>query len=180
MLQVDMVRNPSTNDGYGGRRGCACRGKFLPSIEMSMQQKYRDANSTFIQWRQRKYKSPKSAMHKRPTIKIVRLMGSRLAIHVQTTKGITSHLLSSLNSAAPKQGHSTCTSKIPPAEPHPKPTSLQDMSCCNSLASADDVLGEVGAQHGCMRPDCYYYYTHSVSKQAPQGRYGHCEATWKV
>ena len=71
---------------------------------MSMQEKYRDAKSALTPWRKRNQKTQKSAMHKRPTIKIVELMGSRLVIHVQKTKSITYPLLSSLNSAAPKQG----------------------------------------------------------------------------
>ena len=60
-----------------------------------MQENYRDANSTFIPWRERNQKTRKSAMHKRPTIKIVELIRTTLVIHVQTTKSITSPLLSS-------------------------------------------------------------------------------------
>ena len=77
-----------------------------------------------------------------------------------------------------KQDHTTRTSKIPRAEAHPKPTSLQDMSCSNSLASADDVLGEVGAQHSwmCASRLTYYYYIHSHSKQASSRKW---QFTWK-
>ena len=49
-------------------------------------------------------KAKKPAMHKRPTIKIVELMGSDSCAN-NKEHHISSPLLSSLNSAAPKQGH---------------------------------------------------------------------------
>ena len=51
MLQVHMVRNPSTNDGLTkvGVNALA-GGKLPPLIKMSMREKSRDANSAFIPW----------------------------------------------------------------------------------------------------------------------------------